>query len=280
MRQEIEPRWYATRAGVRGYDAPMAAARDPVRARWSAGEVALNVWLSLEGASSASLVSAAGFDAATVDLQHGAASLETLATLVAAIESTGAVPFARVPWNDPAVLMRVLDLGVRGVICPMVDSVDEARAFVRACRYPPEGSRSYGPVRSSLGTGREHTEAANAAVLLFAQIETAAGLSGVEEICGTPGLDGVYVGPADLSLALGLEAFADPRDARLLEALDRVVATAASGGAVPGIHAPSAAGAVEMAHRGFRFVGCAGDGELLRVAAAAAVGRIRDDLRT
>jgi 4-hydroxy-2-oxoheptanedioate aldolase len=258
----------------------MAPERDQVRARWAAGEVALNAWLSLEGASSASVVSAAGFDAATVDLQHGAASLESLAALVAAIESSGAVPFARVPWNDPAILMRVLDLGVRGVICPMVESADEATAFVRACRYPPAGARSYGPVRSAFGAGRQHTEAANRAVLLFAQIETAAGLSGVEEICGTPGLDGVYVGPADLSLTLGLETFADLRDAHLLEALDRIVAAAAAVGIVPGIHAPSDAGAVEMARRGFRFVGCAGDADLLRTAAGAVVGRIRDDLRT
>ncbi len=258
----------------------MASARDPVRERWAAGEVALNAWLSLEGPSSASLVSAAGFDAATVDLQHGAASLETLAPVVAAIESSGALPLARVPWNDPAGLMRVLDLGVRGVICPMVDSADEARAFVRACRYPPDGARSYGPIRSAFGTGREHTDAANQALLLFAQIETAAGFSEVEEICATPGLDGVYVGPADLSLTLGLETFADLSDARLLEALDRIMAAAAAGGIVPGIHAPSDADAVTMARRGFRFVGCAGDAELLRVAASTSVGRIRDDLRT
>ena len=258
----------------------MAPEPDPVRERWAAGEVALNAWLSLEGATSASVVSAAGFDAATVDLQHGAASLESLATLVAAIESSGAVPFARVAYKDPAILMRVLDLGVRGVICPMVDSADEARAFVRACRYPPEGARSYGPIRSAFGTGREHTEAANRALLLFAQIETDAGLSGVEEVCATPGLDGVYVGPADLSLSLGLETFADLADARMLRSLDRIVAAAAAGGIVPGIHAPSEAGAVEMAGRGFRFVGCAGDADLLRAAASSAVGRIRDDLRT
>lgn len=265
---------------ARGYDAPMAPEHDPVRERWAAGEVALNAWLSLEGASSASVVSAAGFDAATVDLQHGAASLESLATLVRAIESSGAAPFARVPWKDPAVLMRVLDLGVRGVICPMIDSADEAQAFVSACRYPPEGARSYGPVRSAFGTGREQTGAANRAVLLFAQIETAAGLARVDDICATRGLDGVYVGPADLSLTLGLETFADFADARMLEALDRIVAAAASAGIVPGIHAPSEAGAVEMARRGFRFVGCAGDADLLRSAAAAAAGRIRDDLRT
>lgn len=259
---------------------PVSPVSDRVRDRWAARDVALNVWLTLEGPSSAPLAAAAGFDAATVDLQHGAASLETLAALVGAVETAGVVPFARVPWNDPAVLMRVLDLGVRGVICPMVNSAAEAGAFVRACRYPPQGGRSYGPVRSAFGSGREHTHAANEAVLLFAQIETAEGLASVEEICSTAGLDGVYVGPADLSLTLGLDTFGDLRDGRLLEALDRVVAATRTHGIVPGIHAPSTEDAAEMARRGFRFVGCAGDAELLRAAASAAAARIRDDLRS
>ena len=259
---------------------PVARVSDRVRERWAAGEVALNAWLSLESPSSAGVVASAGFDAATIDLQHGAASLEQLGTLVGAIEPSGAVPFARVSWNDPAVLMRVLDLGVRGVICPMVNSAAEAKAFVQACRYPPDGDRSYGPVRSAFGSGREHTEQANEVVLTFAQIETAEGLEDIEAICATRGLDGVYVGPGDLSLSLGLEAFADLRDVHLLEAFDRIVAVALAHEVVPGIHAPSVEGAVEMAGRGFRFVGSAGDAKLLRAAAEQAVSRVRGDLRS
>jgi len=116
-------------------------------------------------------------------------------------------------------------------------------------------------------------------VLTFAQIETAGGLADIEAICATPGLDGVYVGPGDLSLSLGLEAFADLRDAHLLEAFDRIVVVALAHEVVPGIHAPSVEGAVEMAGRGFRFVGSAGDAKLLRAAAEEAVSRVRSGLR-
>ncbi len=256
----------------------MPDATDRVRERWAAGEVGLNAWLSLESPASAGLVASAGFDAATIDLQHGAASLEDVGELVAAIEPGGAVPFARVAWNDAGMLMRALDLGVRGVICPMVNSAAEAERFVRACRYPPLGDRSYGPVRSAFGSGREQTERANAAILLFAQIETAEGLGDVGAICATAGLDGVYVGPADLSLSLELETFADLGDPVLLEALDGIVAAALNHRVVPGIHAPSVEGAVAMAARGFRFVGCAADAELLRGAAEEAVSRVRDGL--
>jgi 4-hydroxy-2-oxoheptanedioate aldolase len=257
----------------------MRAVSDRVRQRWADREVALNAWSTFAGASPGEILATAGFDAVTVDLQHGEATLEGLAETVAAIERGGAAPFARVPWNDPASVMRVLDLGARGVICPMVSSAEEAAAFVRACRYPPLGMRSYGPVRSVFGTGREQTEQANAAVMAFAQIETAEGLEDVERIAATPGLDGLYVGPADLSLNLGFETFADLADARLLEALDRIVAAADAGGMVAGIHAPSVERGIEMGRRGFRFVGCAGDRELLGTAAAASLERVRAALR-
>jgi 4-hydroxy-2-oxoheptanedioate aldolase len=253
---------------------------DPVRDRWAAGEVALNAWSTFGGASAASVLAAAGFDAVTVDLQHGEHTLERLGEVVVEIERAGAVPFVRLGWNDPASVMRVLDLGARGVICPMVDTAEDAEAFVRYCRYPPVGARSYGPVRSAFGTGRGQADAANAAILAFAQIETAAGRANVEAICATPGLDGVYVGPADLSLALGFEGFADLGSNDLLEALDRVVVAASEQGVVPGIHAPSIDRAVEMARRGFRFVGAAGDAELLRRGAAESIERVRADART
>ncbi|HET7928663.1 MAG TPA: aldolase/citrate lyase family protein [Actinomycetota bacterium] len=253
---------------------------DRVRDQWAAGEVALNAWSTFGGASTASVLAAAGFDAVTVDLQHGEHTLDRLGEVVGEIERAGAVPFVRLGWNDPASVMRALDLGARGVICPMVDTAEDAAAFVRYCRYPPLGARSYGPVRSAFGTGRGQVDAANAAILAFAQIETAAGWANVEAICATPGLDGVYVGPADLSLALGFDGFADLGSHDLLEALDRVLAAASGQGLVPGIHAPSIERAVEMVRRGFRFVGAAGDAELLRAGAAESIERTRADART
>ena len=248
---------------------------DRVRERWAGNEPALCAWLMLGGADTAELVAAAGFDAVAVDLQHGAPTLERLGEIVAAIEPTGAVPFVRVAWNDPAELMRVLDLGARGVICPMIGSRQEAEAFVAACRYPPSGSRSYGPVRAAFGAGSGQTEPANEAVLTFAMIETREGLEEVDGIAATPGLDGLFVGPADLSLALGLTSFADLTDPRMLDALDYVIGAAERHEIVAGVFAPHSDRAVEMAGRGFRFVAPAVDADLLRQAAAHALLQVR-----
>jgi 4-hydroxy-2-oxoheptanedioate aldolase len=174
--------------------------------------------------------------------------------------------------------MRALDLGVRGVIAPMVNSAAEAEALARACRYPPRGIRSYGAVRAAFGAGREQTERANGEVLVFAQIETAEGLAAVAEICAVDGLDGLYVGPADLSLSLGLGSFADLADPRPLEALDAILGAARDHGVVPGIHAPSGDAALAMARRGFAFVGSAGDAAALSTALGGSTDGLRAEL--
>jgi 4-hydroxy-2-oxoheptanedioate aldolase len=162
------------------------------------------------------------------------------------------------------------------VICPMIGSRAEAEAFVGACRYPPAGTRSYGPIHAAFGRGREQTSAADAAVLLFAMIETADGLANVDEIAATPGLDGLFVGPADLSLGMGLDTFADLADPALLETLDTIVEATSRHDITPGIHAPSPSRATEMAARGFRFISCAVDADLLREAAGTALRATRD----
>ena len=249
---------------------------DPLRRRLAAGEVALNAWVTFPGVAAATILASAGFDGVTVDLQHGEHTEAGLGEAAEAIERAGAVPLARIAWNDPASVMRALDLGARGLICPMVNSAEEAESFVRYCRYPPRGARSYGPVRSAFGVGPEQTEAANDAVLAFAQIETAEGWANVEGICSTEGLDGVYVGPADLSLTLGLGGFADLASTEMREALSRVVEACSSGQITSGIHAPaSIESAVEMARIGFRFIGAAGDRELLAGSAAETLERVR-----
>ena len=248
---------------------------DPVRTRWAAGEAAFAAWLTFESPAAASILASAGFDAVVVDLQHGHATLESLPHLLAAIPPE-AMPFVRAAWNHPADLMRALDLGARGVICPMIGSRGEADAFVAACRYPPQGTRSYGPIHGAFGRGPEQTGAANDAVLLFAMIETADGFANLEEIAATPGLDGLFVGPADLSLGLGLDTFADLTDPALLKALDEVLAAADGHDLVPGIHAPSPSAAAAMAERGFRFVSSAVDEDLLQEAAERAVRGARE----
>jgi 4-hydroxy-2-oxoheptanedioate aldolase len=216
-------------------------------------------------------MASADFDAVVVDLQHGHATHDDLPHLFAAISRTSAVPFVRAAWNHPADLMRALDLGARGVICPMVGSRAEAEAFVVACRYPPAGTRSYGPIEGAFGRGHEQTAAAEDAILLFGMIETADGLANLEEIASTPGLNGLFVGPADLSLEKELGSFADLTDPALLTALDSVIHAAQAHDLVPGIHAPAPKDAAAMAARGFRFVSCAVDDDLLHGAAEAAL---------
>jgi len=248
---------------------------DRLRETWARGGTALNAWLTLEGAASAAAVAAAGFDSVTLDLQHGAAEPHDAARIFTAIEAAGAAPLARVRWNDPAELMRMLDVGARGIVCPMIGSRAEAEAFVTACRYPPEGIRSYGPVHGALGAGREHVRRANEVILTFAMIETAEGFENLDEIASTPGLDGVYVGPSDLSLGLGLDTFADLGDPRLLEALDAVVDTAKRHEIVAGVHAPSPERTAAMAERGFRFVTPVVDMTLVTDGASASLERTR-----
>ena len=248
---------------------------DRLRETWARGGTALNAWLTLEGAASAAAVAAAGFDSVTLDLQHGAAEPHDAARIFAAVEAAGPAPLVRVRWNDPAELMRMLDIGARGIVCPMIGSRTEAEAFVAACRYPPEGIRSYGPVNGALGAGREHVSRANEIVLTFAMIETAEGFGNLDEIASTPGLDGLYVGPSDLSLGLGLDTFADLGDPRLLEALDAVVDAAKRHEIVAGVHAPSPEKSAAMAERGFRFVTPAVDTSLLADGASASLERTR-----
>jgi 4-hydroxy-2-oxoheptanedioate aldolase len=249
-----------------------------VREAWADGRVVVNAWVVGEGPSAAEVLARAGFDTVTLDLQHGAASIDGAAETFRAIELAGSTPLARAPWNDPAVLMRLLDLGARGIICPMVGSATETENFVRACRFPPRGVRSYGPVRGALGTGAEHVRRSDESILLFAMIETAEGFANLDAIAAVPGLDGLFVGPADLSLGLELETFADLTDPRTLAALDAVVEATRRHDIVPGIYVSSAERAVEMARRGFRFVTPATDADVLAHGGTAALDQTRRGL--
>ena len=246
---------------------------DRIRNRWAEGETAWASWLLTESPAAAEVLATAGSDAVVADLQHGSTTLHELPGVVASIEGTDAVPCGRTAWNDPAELMRVLDLGIRGVICPMVGSRAESEAFVRACRYPPEGTRSYGPIHGAFGTGHEQTEKANESILLLAMIETKEGLENLEEIAATPFLDGLFVGPADLSLATGLSSFADLAAPELLEILDVIVDAADRHDLIAGIHAPHVERAAEMSLRGFRFISCVVDADLADADDAAAALR-------
>lgn len=242
---------------------------NPLRALWERGEVPINGWLSIPSAWTAEIMASSGYDAVTIDLQHGLMDYETAFAMLQAIGNTSAVPLVRVWWNDPALIMRLLDGGALGVICPLINSRAEAAAFVGACRYPPQGFRSYGPLRAVLCHGEGYVQSANSQIVTFAMIETAQGLANVEAIAATPDLDGLYIGPADLSLALGLPPATEPTDPIFFEAVDRIVAAAHAHNKIVCLHARTPEYAQRMLSKGFRFVTVGNDTNLLSGAASA-----------
>lgn len=227
---------------------------EDLRARLSAGKPAYGVWCALDGVLAAETVALAGFDWACVDLQHGGASLDAAASVLQAISAAGVVPLARVPANDHRLIGRALDLGAAGVIVPMVNSPDEARRAVAAARYPPAGTRSYGPVRASAQAGDP---------LCIVMCETRGSVETLGEICAVPGVDAVYVGPHDLSLSHGLE----PGPA-LDQVIEQIRTTCAQAGVPAGIHTGSGTRAQGYVEAGFRFAAVGSDRGLLARAAA------------
>jgi hypothetical protein len=125
-----------------------AMRENTLKAIWARGEAVVNGWLSIPSSFSAEVMAHQGFDSLTVDMQHGVIDYQTAVTLLQAISTTPTIPLARVAWNDPALLMKILDAGVYGVICPMISTREQAESLVQACKYPPHGYRSWGPVRA------------------------------------------------------------------------------------------------------------------------------------
>jgi 4-hydroxy-2-oxoheptanedioate aldolase len=225
-----------------------------LRELWDAGKPAINGWCSMPGGFSAELMASMGWDAVTIDTQHGVIGYSEMLAMLQAISTTAATPLVRVSWNQPGEIMRALDAGAYGVICPMINDAAECAAFVQACRYPPEGFRSSGPTRAVVYGGADYHACANGEMLAIAMIETAAGLENVEAIVATPGLDGVYIGPSDLSLAMGGPPGQDSDAPDLMAAFDRILAACKAAGVRVGVHTNSPAYSQKMIGCGFDLV--------------------------
>jgi 4-hydroxy-2-oxoheptanedioate aldolase len=234
-----------------------------LRTLWQQDGYAVNGWLSLPATFSAEVMAHRGWDSLTIDLQHGLIDYETAVGMLQAISTTRTVPLVRVPWLDPGIVMKVLDAGAYGVICPMINSAAEAHEFVAACRYPPAGIRSCGPIRANVYAGPDYIANANRTIITMAMIETRSGLDNLDEILSVEGLDAIYVGPSDLSLALGYEPRLDPTEAVVVEAIEHIVARARQKKVVAGIHTASPAYAQKMIQHGFQFVTMSSDVRLL-----------------
>lgn len=235
----------------------------PLRQLWKEDKTALNLFLTIPSAWTAELMANIGYDALTIDMQHGLADFQMTLSMLQAISTTPTVPLIRLPWNEPSVIMKVLDAGAMGLICPMIETAEDTAGFVRACRYPPQGIRSYGPIRARLYAGDDYYAEANRNILAFAMIETAASVENLAEIAATPGLDGLFVGPFDLSVSLGLPKIADFSDPELLNILRQVQQISKEKRLVPGIFTASVEDAALVAEMGFRLVSNRSDTDML-----------------
>ena len=238
---------------------------NPLLAKWAAGEPTYGGWVSTSEPLAAEYLAAAGFDEITADQQHGAINLATLPALFAAIEARGVTPVTRVPALDPHAISTSLDMGALAVIVPMVETAEQAGVLVSACRYPPVGTRSAGPTRAIYRMGLDLTDLGRVAAV--AMVETKRGLENVEAIAATPGLDGVYIGPGDLAISLGLPVLPDQRTADQARveaaAIERILRACQSAGIVAGIYAGTGAAARRHIDQGFRMVTVAWDAGLL-----------------
>ena len=252
--------------------------RNGIKDRWAQGRPVLNGWLSVANPFTAEILATQGYDSLTVDLQHGAVDYQAMVGMLQAMRASGVVPLARVPWLDPAAVMKALDAGCMGVIAPMIDTPEQAAAHVSYLRYPPHGTRSYGPTRAVFATGAPYDGAADAAMIGFAMIETAEGFRNREAIARTPGLDGLYIGPSDLTIALTGRRYRfglDREEPEMIEAFGQVLAAAKAAGIRAALHCGSAAYAARAIGWGFDLVTLPGDVQLLARAAAASLAEVR-----
>ncbi len=207
-----------------------------LRDLWQSEQTAINAWLTIPSAWTAEIMSQVGFDLLTIDMQHGLADYQTTVSMLQVLNSTRTPTIVRVPWNEPALIMRMMDAGADGIIAPMINNPAEAQAFVGAMRYPPLGYRSYGPIRSNMLHGSTYYQQANDNIFAIAMIETQEAVDNLEAILATEGLDGVYIGPADLSISLGLEDLANYQNPKLIETVKHIVETAHRFDKFVGVH--------------------------------------------
>lgn len=245
---------------------------DRVREVWSSGNgVAVGAWCMLPGAYTAELLAATGFDYLCVDCQHGIISFEGMAGMLQAISGFPVTPFVRVPANDPAWIGKALDAGAQGVIVPLVNTPEEAAQAAAACRFPPDGTRSFGLARPRQTLTGDPAEI-NRRVLCFPMIETPQGLEAAEAIAEVPGVDGLYIGPVDLAVSLGVGIAERWESAEHREAVARIREACDAAGIVPGIHAGNGRAGHGFAADGFRLLTVAVD-------ASVVAGGARRELR-
>jgi 4-hydroxy-2-oxoheptanedioate aldolase len=247
--------------------------------RLRAGETVYSGWCGLASPLLAEVIAREGFGAVTIDMQHGLWDITQTVGAIAAIRHGGVPPVVRVPLGDFATASRALDFGAEGIISPMINTPADARAFVAATKYPPVGERSWGPHRATMlaeiADQKDYLKDGNTITFTLAMIETRAALDNVAAIAATPGIDGLFLGPSDLSIALSQGATIDPFSPDVDRELERIIEAARKAGKIMGAYCHTAERAVALAKRGVRFLAVGSDLGFLRAGAAAALKTLK-----
>lgn len=247
-----------------------------LRLRLAAGKAAVNGWLAIPSGFSAEVMAQCGWDSVTVDMQHGVQDYQSMVQCFQAMQAHPVTPLVRVPWNEPGIIGKVLDGGAMGVICPMVNTAQEASILADSCLYPPAGKRSNGPIRAAMyGEASSYQATANQEILVIPMIETQQGIDNIDEILSVPGISGIYIGPSDMGLSLGMIPILDREEPVILDIYSRLLASCKKHGKFAGLHNGSAAYAARMIQMGFQFVTIANDSGLMARAAREAVTATR-----
>ena len=230
-----------------------------LHARWAAGKPALNGWCSIPSTVTAEIMSNHDYDSLTIDLQHGLVDYQTALTMLQAMNASGITPMARVPWNEPGIIMKLLDGGCLGIICPMINTPEDAINFVGATRYAPEGHRSSGPTRALMVHGANYHDEANDKIISLAMIETVEALENVEKIAATEGLTGIYIGPSDLSISIGFKPGLDRVEPEMISAINKIYDACKNNNIKVGIHCLSPSYLKEKLSNGYDLATLASD---------------------
>jgi 4-hydroxy-2-oxoheptanedioate aldolase len=242
----------------------------------ASGKAVMNGWLVIPSGFSAEVMAQCGFDAITVDLQHGVQDYHSMMQCFQAMQAHPVTPLARVTWNEPGNLGKVLDSGAMGLICPMINTRKDAEAFVSASKYPPLGTRSNGPVRAGMyGPASGYQSTANEETLCIPIIETRTAIENLDEILDVEGIAGVYVGPSDLCFSYGLPPELDVELPEILKIYDELIRKCSKRNIFAGIHTGSASYAVRAIGMGFRMTSVMNDGRMMAAYATAVVAQVR-----
>ena len=250
--------------------------KNKLKELFKAGKPIINSWLAIPSSFSAEVMANQGWDSLTIDMQHGLIDYPNAVSMLQAISTTETTPMARVNWNEPGQIMKILDAGCYGIICPMVSNRKEAEKFIQACQYPPKGYRSFGPIRASIYGGSDYAKHADEEILKLAMIETKEALEKLDEILDTPNLDGIYVGPADLSLAINEEPdFDRPENTKAYKEILRILEAAKKRNLFTGLHNGTPEYAQKMLDKGFNLVTVGSDSRYIAAGAKTDLQKLK-----